>query len=206
MNWRQCHAKLSGLVKYPWRVTTSGGPSLQQVTGAGWRLGLESHPLESCLKISVFFISQYISNDLQQLWNCLTENSGDKLSFHSSVIPLFCLQPVSAMFAWRPLPCSYLPQLYWAFHFLPLWLNICFSQLLSGDIKQIGVRFNFEVFISSQICFWDVCPHHSYLHWPAQANTALSPYHPFVTSTSTVTTTITWMENVPYITKRVMFR
>ena len=65
------------------------------------------------------------------------------------------LKPVR--FALRHLPCSYLLWLYWVFHFLPLWLNICFSQL-SGDIKQIqGVRFNFEVFISSPICCWNVC-------------------------------------------------
>ena len=49
----------------------------------------------------------------------------------------------TAVFAFRPLSSSYLCRLYWAFHFLCLWLNIQCSKL-SSDIRQ-GVRFNFEV-------------------------------------------------------------
>ena len=63
------------------------------------------------------------------------------------VLLSFCLQPVSAMFALRHLPSSYLPPVILGFPlFVRPWLNICFSQLLSGDIKQM--RLNFEVFIS----------------------------------------------------------
>ena len=87
----------------------------------------------------------------------------------------------TAVFAFRPLSSSYLCRLYWAFHFLCLWLNIHCSKL-SSDIKR-----GWDSFLKFLRDFsnWNVCLCSSLLSALAvPANTALSSYHPFVTLAS----------------------